>query len=854
MIKRLLIVILVFIVLVPSVRGEQLVWSQLPDIPDEYGFAGMFTGVHNDALILAGGSNIPEQTWGEGDKAFYDRIRVLEPGDESWREAGQLPYAAATGVSGSTPWGVIVAGGVNAERGHADVNLISWDVQAKAVSITALPPMPEPRGQCIGGIVDNALYVACGAPAHGERGFTNTLFRLQLPDPAEAAPNWNALEWEMLEPLPGPPRALPAGCAAHGKLYVISGYIAHHGEDGTVLRDYMSDAYAFTPGKGWARLADLPRPALAAPAIGYGDAHIILFGGHDGENMDQIPILKGNWPGFRRDVLAYHDITDTWTTLGEMPDLSSVKANPVQWQGRIVIPNGEVKARIRTPRVLTVEVAPAVRSFGWVNTTVLAVYLGALLVMGGYFARREKSTEDYFLGGRRVPWWAAGISIFGTQLSSIAFMAIPAKVYATDWLYFVGVICIVLVQPIIVWFYLPFFRRQNITSAYEYLEARFNLVIRLFGSASFILYQVGRMTVVLLLPSLALSAVTGFDVMLCILLMGVLATVYTYLGGIEAVVWTDVMQVFVLIGGALVSLGVILHHVGGFGELFTVAQADEKFRYVQWGWDYTEPVLWVLFVGWMFGNMVSYSADQAVIQRYLVTKDEKSAANAIWTNAALNIPVALIWYFLGTSLYVFYKMHPDMIDPTLKTDQVFPLFIAQRLPVGVTGLLIAGLFAASMSTIDSSLNSIATAVTTDFVKRLRKGASDGARDLKLARAITIVTGVGATGLALWLAARGGAPSLWDLMIVVLGLLMSSLTGLFMLGIFTRRASSAGAIVGAAAGVVALVAVQRTDVNFFLYTAVGIVACVVVGYVVSLIVPPRTPVDVNLTAFSLRRGS
>jgi SSS family solute:Na+ symporter len=190
------------------------------------------------------------------------------------------------------------------------------------------------------------------------------------------------------------------------------------------------------------------------------------------------------------------------------------------------------------------------RGSGWPNWVVLGGYLAVLVGVGIYFAKREKSTEDFFLAGRRIPWWAAGLSIFGTQLSAITYLAMPARAYATDWSLLPLNIGILLIAPIVIYIYLPLFRSLNVTTAYEYLEKRFHVSIRVLGSLSFVAFQLGRMGIVILLPALALSAVTGANVYLCIALIGLLSTVYTALGGMEAVIWTDVLQAVVLIGGA----------------------------------------------------------------------------------------------------------------------------------------------------------------------------------------------------------------------------------------------------------------------------------------------------------------
>jgi len=375
--------------------------------------------------------------------------------------------------------------------------------------------------------------------------------------------------------------------------------------------------------------------------------------------------------------------------------------------------------------------------------------------------------------------------------------------------------------------------------------------VRLLGSLSFVLFQTGRMTIVLFLPALALSAVTGIDIFACIVAMGALATLYTVLGGIEAVIWTDVLQVVVLIGGAFLSLVLILLNVdGGLAGVVRMGAADGKFTLARLGWDYTAPVLWIIFVGGLFQNMVSYSADQAVIQRYLTTRDEKTAARAIWTNAVMILPIACIWFSLGTALYAFYKTHPQLLDPTLLTDQTFPLFIAQQLPDGVAGIVIAGLFAASMSTVDSSLNSISTVVVTDFYGRLRREADDRTC-LVLARLLTVLFGLAATGIAMWMATNENIMSLWDIYLTVLGLVMGSLTGLFALGIFTERATDAGALTGAFGGAAVLYVVQRyTDLHFYIYAGVGITACFIIGYAASLVLPAERKSTAGLTIYSV----
>lgn len=338
-------------------------------------------------------------------------------------------------------------------------------------------------------------------------------------------------------------------------------------------------------------------------------------------------------------------------------------------------------------------------------------------MLGVYFSFRQKTTDDYFKGGGRVPWWAAGLSVFGTALSAITFMAIPAKTYATDWSYFLYNMSVLLVTPLIVFLYIPFFRRLNVTTAYEYLEKRFNVVVRLFGSASFIVFQLGRIAIVLYLPAIALNLVSGIDIYLCIITMGLLSLVYTMIGGIEAVIWTDVVQVFVLMGGTVLSLILItLSLDDDVFSLIATASAHDKFNILDLRMTFIEPTFWVVVVGGFFANLVTYSSDQAMVQRYLTTETEKGAARSAWTNALLVIPASLLFFGTGTALYLFYAQHPEKLDPFAEDlDGIFPWYIINTLPNGVSGILIAGLFSAAMSTLSSSMNSAATPLQPIFM-------------------------------------------------------------------------------------------------------------------------------------------
>jgi solute:Na+ symporter, SSS family len=495
---------------------------------------------------------------------------------------------------------------------------------------------------------------------------------------------------------------------------------------------------------------------------------------------------------------------------------------------------------------MTLAAGTVVGDFGWLNWTVLGGYLLAILLMGVYFSRREKSTDDFFLAGRRIPWWAAGLSIVGTGLSAITFMSFPAKAYADNWIHLTGNLVPILIVPIVVLFYLPFYRRLNVTTAYEYLEKRFNLTARLVGGLLYICFQFLRMAVILYLPALALHTVAGLNIYACILAMGVLCTIYTVLGGVEAVIWTDVLQVVVLMGAAIVCLGIIAGKVdGGLGGIVAKGMAENKFRAANFTWNPGAGALWVFVVGRFCGDFMPNTADQGVIQRYLTVPDLKSAKRAAWVGGLSVIPVSLIFFSLGTALWVFYQSRPELIPETLQNDQILPLFMVQQMPAGIAGLAIAGLFAAAMSSVDSSMNSVSAVVTTDGYRRFNPRASEQ-NCLRLARWVTGLTGLVGTAAALVMASYANQfKSTWDLFLYILFWMGSPLAGMFVLGIFTRRANGLGACLGAVAGAAGIfLAMKCTNLHGMLYPVIGLGGCVGMGYLVSLLVPEASSRDLT----------
>ena len=703
-------------------------------------------------------------------------------------------------------------------------------------------------------------------------------------------------EWRRLAPLPGPPRthavAVGHGSERDGALYVFSGRNRSSGRF-----EVLTDAWRYTPyDDSWLQLGDIRlvdaglenaaelRCIMAGTGLSFSQNRALLFGGargdvlleHENElpaaiaaaeasgDSERVALLRKRrddlydfHAGFSRSVLAYTYATDRWTRVATFPATQRSPTGPrardadavtsglpvtttaVRWQGRVVLPSGEVAPGVRSSRVWSWAPSSQGGGFGALNWAVLCIYLASLVALGFWFARRERSSEDFFLGGKRIPWWASGLSIFGTQLSAITYLSIPATSFDGSWSRILLNFGIVVISPIVAFCYLPMLRKGSRMSAYEYLEARFSLPLRLFGSASFILFQVGRMAVVVLLPALALSAVTGIEVWLCIVTMGILSTLYTVLGGIEAVIWTDVIQVVVLLGGAVVAVGILVSGLGDLSTAFTEAHSAGKLdlvSHVPSGVSHlVHDGLLVIVLHALLNNLLPYTSDQAVVQRYLAVESERAARKALFTNAFLTIPGTLLFFAVGTGMWMFYRAYPERLESLEKADQIFPFFIATEVPAGLAGLIIAGVFAAAMSSLDSSMHSIATAATTDWWRRFRPGVSEEAV-LRFARLLTVLLGVLGT-LSAILLSQADLKHLWEVFLKILGLLLGTLGGLFTLGIFCKRAHSVHAWIGVFTGIIVLTLMANfTDFHGLLNGAVGLSSCVLAGVLASFLLP------------------
>ncbi len=815
-------------------------WQPLAELPpvgeqsESLGVAGPYVGVHNDALIVAGGANFPKPYWGEN-KVWHDDIWVLERSSNGtlnqWKNGGSLPRPLGYGASVSLPQGVLCIGGNDAERTYSEVFLLKWDRSGNSVERESLPSLPKTIAYTAATSVGSKVYVIGGTETNELSSALNKLWILDMENIGDG--------WQERPGLPGPARGFNLIATQNNgyeeRIYIFSG--RRETEKGDL--EFLKDAYSYSPATGlWSRLADSPACMMAGEAIPVGENHIFAVGGADGSLFHAADDLKGDHPGFPKRAWAYNALTNTWQDGGAIPQ-NQVTTQVAKWGDAFVIASGEIKPRVRTPQIWELTPVTAAASFGVLNWTTLILYLGGLVVVGYVCARGTKSSEDFYLGGHSIPWWAAGMSIFGTTLSAITYLALPARVYGTSWSVIILNAGIVIVAPLVALVYVPRLRSINAITAYQFLESRFDVGLRLFGSASFIILQLFRMGIVVFLPALALAAVTGFNLILCILLMGLIATVYTAFGGIKAVIWTDVIQVFVLMGGALLALAIIIFSLdGGVATLISVGAENGKFAMPALEWSWTGDALFVLLLGGIFSNaLVPYTSDQAVVQRYLTTNSAKEAQKAVWTNACLAVPASLIFSIMGIALFVFYKSNPELLGPLEKNDQILPWFVAHEMPAGLAGIVIAGVFAAAMSSLDSSMHSICTAVSNDFVKRTKNDWNDEDQ-LKFARILVFCLGVLGTSMAIVMS-QLDTGHIFDFLVSLVGLIGGPLAGLFLLAIFAKQAQRQHAWIGLFCSLIAIFYCKYlTNLSSLLYGLVGIGVCFSAGLALSIIMPKR----------------
>lgn len=481
-----------------------------------------------------------------------------------------------------------------------------------------------------------------------------------------------------------------------------------------------------------------------------------------------------------------------------------------------------------------------------VDLIIFFIFTGGIVLFGCSFFQRKISSDEFTSAGRSLPGWVVGMSIFATYVSSISYLGYPGKAFAGDWNAFVFSLSIPVASYFAARYFVPFYRRQGSVSAYTFLEERFGAWARLYASACYLLTQVARMGSILYLLALPMNILMGWDIHTVILVTGVSIILYAMLGGMRAVIWTEAIQGFILIGGALICLGVLLFSMPeGAGQMFSIAWDNDKFDLGSFSSDLSTSTFWVCLIYGIFTNLQNYGIDQNYVQRYHTARDDRQARFSALFGGYLFIPVSAVFFLIGTSLYAYYQVYPELLPAEgIKADYVLPFFIVNQLPTGLTGLLIASIFAAGMSTVATSITSSSTIILTDYYQRIRPTASDGEHLIVLKLSCI---GVGVAGVLVALALLN-VESILDAWWKLSSIFSGGMLGLFLLGYLVRKARRADALIGVICGVVVITWISASSwlhlpdphIHEYLAIVLGTLTIFLVGFLLTVLFNRNLP--------------
>lgn len=592
-------------------------------------------------------------------------------------------------------------------------------------------------------------------------------------------------------------------------------------------------AFRFDPrDASWKQIAAPPEMARDAAGFALGSAHLGFAS-------------KGAESGA---LLLYHIVTDRWFTYSSaQPPLAPM----------LVVSDSDGFEIVARDTTLRGKAVLAESRFSYLDYGVVAAMFAVLVGIGLWSSRRSKqSSGEFFRGGGSVPWWAASLSIFATGSSAITVMSMPAMAFTGNWIYFsIGLFLIVIMVPLFTFVYVPILRRLNMASANEYLEHRYGLSVRMLGFASFSLYQIlGRVAAILLLPAIAINSILGIPITTSILLMGLVTTFVVAIGGFAAVIWTDVVLAVLIILAVGVSVYFALDSLEmAPSQAWALLETQDKLQLFDWRLDWGAPVVTVLFFN-SLATAMGYAGDQNFLQRVQCTPTQKGAVSAAVGQLFVAVPLNFVLFSLGTLLFLFYYTRPELLSPAMKPDGIYPYFAANSLPAGVGGLVAVALLAATVSTVSSALNSVSNLGVEDIYRRFRPDVSD-ASCVRLGSWLTIGLGIFGTAMALLLANLSALQSVWDLFLMVMGLIVGPVTGIFVLGIFTRSANTPGIWIGTVASLIAnALAINFLQLHSTAFLSIGVFTCLVVGYAASFAFAGSSQRDISgLTIFSSERG-
>ena len=477
------------------------------------------------------------------------------------------------------------------------------------------------------------------------------------------------------------------------------------------------------------------------------------------------------------------------------------------------------------------------RGFTMIDLAIVIIYLAAVLFAGMYFSKKRMTGKEYFKGDGTIPWWVTSVSIFATLLCPISFLSIAGNSYNGTWVLWFAQLGIFIAVPLTIRLFLPVYSKLKIDTAYHYLELRYKSKgLRVLGALLFIIYQIGRMSIIMYLPSVVLAPLVGININVLIIIMGIIAIVYSYGGGLKSVLWTDFIQGLVLIAGVVFTLIYLVFSIdGGIGTIFTTLQ-NGKFlapNEVVFDPNILKSSVFIILVGAGINTFSSYISSQDVVQRFTTTTDIKELRKMTFGNGFLSIGTTTVIYLIGTALFVFYHQNPQLLQ-TAHQDQIFASFIVYQLPIGVSGILIAAIYAASQSTLSTGLNSVATSWVLDIQDSFNRQISEE-KQTKIAKLVSLGVGIIAIIVSMILA-NGEIKSAYEWFNSFMGLVLGVLAGIFVLGVITKKATSIGAYAGffTSAIIVINLKYNHPEVTSWSYAIISIGVSCIIGYIISLI--------------------
>ena len=486
--------------------------------------------------------------------------------------------------------------------------------------------------------------------------------------------------------------------------------------------------------------------------------------------------------------------------------------------------------------------------FSAIDYVVLLAYLAGITIFGVMFRRSQRTVKDYFLGDQNTSWIVISLSIVATETSTLTLIGVPALAYANyarpeqggNYTYLQVVLGYVIARIIISLLFIPAYFSGNLLTAYELLKNRFGVQTKNFAASLFLIMRALAEGVRVFAASLVLSAVLSASIpglphlwLWSILIVGVLTLIYTFEGGIAAVIWTDLIQLIIYIGGSLLAAYELLHLVpGGWQTIASEAVAAGKFQIVSFKLDFTVPfTFWAGLLGGTFLTMASHGTDQLLVQRLLTCRNKRESQKALILSGFVVLFQFALFLTIGVMLYAYYKFYP-LTTKLASNDEIFPTFIVQRLPHGISGLVIAAIFAAAMSNLSGSLNSLSSSTVIDFYKPLLRPHASDEDLLKLSKWLTAAWGFVLIGIAM-LARKWG--SVFTTGLTIASLVYGPMLGAFLLGVLTKRANQRGVMAGMAAALVVMATIWfKTHLAWTWYVITGTLICSTVGYLVSLI--------------------